>query len=765
MSASIWKSFALADRLGRAAALFGPLLLLALALPVAAVFLQSLLNGRSLPQNTVTIVALAAVIFVAAYLLLLRVLQVSNREKGANDAAFSSVERPIRSKSEDILGRSEFIRRLSNTLIDTSTGRATGVVVGITGRWGSGKSSTLNLLAEEINIARPEAVVVRFDPWLVSGRDDLILEFMRELISTIKAEPEASESLLAFARSLTEYGAYLAPLTNLVKPGAEVFVSGALASLKARIFKDQSLAELRKRLIAQIQKIDVAIVVLIDELDRVEDSEIRTIAQLVRSVVDFPGISYVLAYDSARVMQALGGKKRGRAYLEKIVQHQIPLPVTLDDEIDDLFVAELKLLEKELGLPENFNFIQRFSDLKYIVLSLIKTPRDVKRLVGTFRVLGGMLKGEVDWIDLLAYTTLLLKAPLTTEKMRADPSLFLGDPLTPSAVRHFSNLSKKTPEERAGELVAPTEHSPDVIRLVGFIFPYLAASHDRQPEHAESLAGRRPLLTTLRLGLIPGSFPRSVVEELVRKPRGEVFRTISEAHENNKLPGLIDRLDDLYPNVSDIDHQSLWGGISDFLHKPDCEWMTSYQPMHELARQFAGVLERSVRGNEAMKSIARDIFFKLSKEDESELTPMWLRSHFFIYGLFGAKPRGGDDWFFVAPEIKQIALERCAVWRTDHLQGKLIPCRWDLQPVYSLLDTGIWDGQCRDRLENDLLDDRALDGFTLMLYGGAYTTDSTTVAKMCSYEMFKNRVTERLQQPDLHETVRIAMNKALGRWN
>jgi hypothetical protein len=53
-------------------------------------------------------------------------------------------------------------------------------------------------------------------------------------------------------------------------------------------------------------------------VDRVEDEEIRTVAQLVRSVADFPGISYVLAYDSKRVIQALGNgamdqrEERGR---------------------------------------------------------------------------------------------------------------------------------------------------------------------------------------------------------------------------------------------------------------------------------------------------------------------------------------------------------------------------------------------------------------------------------------------------------------------
>lgn len=146
---------------------------------------------------------------------------------------------------------------------------------------------------------------------------------------------------------------------------------------------------------------------MIDEIDRVEDDEVRAIAQLVRSVADFPNISYVLAYDTARVVQALGTGEtdaalrmdRGRTYLEKIVQLQTPLPLTLEDETARFIKSELAPL-KDLDLPESFYSIDRYTTLIEILTGyLIRTPRDVKRLVGTFHALGGMVRNEVDWIE------------------------------------------------------------------------------------------------------------------------------------------------------------------------------------------------------------------------------------------------------------------------------------------------------------------------------------------------------------------------------
>src|SRR5689334_19065772 len=104
-------------------------------------------------------------------------------------AAFSTApERPIQGKVDDKLERSRFIERLSLAVVNSETQKSTGVVVGITGSWGSGKSSILNLLSEYLAQQYPDSLIVKFDPWLVSGRNDLIAEFLGELIGTINAD-------------------------------------------------------------------------------------------------------------------------------------------------------------------------------------------------------------------------------------------------------------------------------------------------------------------------------------------------------------------------------------------------------------------------------------------------------------------------------------------------------------------------------------------------------------------------------------------------
>lgn len=258
-------------------------------------------------------------------------------------------DRPIDDPADDRLGRDGFVARLARALVreeavdGVTVARASGVVVGLTGPWGSGKSSLLNLLQAEIERQHPAAVVVRFDPWLVSGRDDVITQFFAELLATINAvgttKGRNGDALRDLGAKLAGYAKDLAPAAGLVSlvPGAGMAAAGAVKVAETLLTRDRSLAAQHRELAAMLAGVAVPIVVLIDELDRVEDAEVRAVAQLVRAVADFPGISYLLAYDRDRVVEALGGgnSDRGAAYLENGKDRPVGDPLAHRRELRD----------------------------------------------------------------------------------------------------------------------------------------------------------------------------------------------------------------------------------------------------------------------------------------------------------------------------------------------------------------------------------------------------------------------------------------------
>jgi hypothetical protein len=427
--------------------------------------------------------------------------------------------------------------------------------------------------------------------------------------------------------------------------------------------------------------------------------------------------------------------------------------------------AELSALRAELALPDNFRNIERYQELtKILAVEVVNTPRDIGRLVGTFHALAGMLRNEVDWIDLLAYCSLLTKAPQTIEIMRLRPDEFSDDVFSGAALVRRMTREKQPAKERLDGLIKKSENDEGIRQVIGFLFPALSeGSRQSHADRRDALHHRRPLLTTLRLGLLPGDYSTAAVETLLLEPSDDVERAIRNAYEGDTLAQLIDRLNDVYPKIPKSNHVSFWKGVGQFLKKRDCEWITSYSPMHEVVWSFAEMLEKAVLRDEAMQPIATTIFSNLYHSNEDELTAHWLRSQIFRHGLFGNQRRASEAAILDISQADAIARDLSQRWRTEHLSGKLLPCRWDLMPVYTMINTGVWDDLCRKGLDGALSDDHALDAFTLMLYGAHYSTDRAIVEKMCNYEMYIGYVKERLKSEDIHETVRTALTKAGGR--
>jgi len=684
------------------------------------------------------------------------------------------IERAILKSSDDQLDRSAFVDRLSNALVDPNTRKSSGIVVGITGPWGIGKSSILNLLNERLIVTYPEAIIVKFDPWLVSARDDIIAEFFGEFIATINSKSGASKYAREIAKNLARYGALIAPAGDYLFPGLGAIFKGALNATESALTRHTSLSAQREALVDMLRKLDTPIIILIDEMDRVEDHEIRLIAQLVRSIVDFPNISYVLAYDAKRVAQALGGSsddsvERGRAYIEKIVQMQIPLPIVFSDEVRRIIHTELEKLSTHALLPPNYGDNDRYNDVLDILSNELNfTLRDVKRLISTYKVLRALVPHEVDWVDLLAYAALISKFPATAELLHKYPDDYIGNPVSRRAIERHRTMETRSNQDRLDSLVADVDRASGASHLIRFMFPFSNGQTFVEADYADPLRSRRVLLTTLRLDLLPGAFSRAMIENLLRDTREGVCKSLSSAMDADVIDKLLERLSDIYWRVSNPHPQIFWMGVADFTTKTDLEWMVSYSPMHEIARSFSDILIYSTEKGEFRRESAQSVFMEIytrsaQSECETELLALWLRYHQFHYGLYGLTARERPAWFLdraTTEECTQVLAEK---WIGQHENGRFLSGRWTLQPVYMLLNLGKWDQRCRDLVTSVLNDDKALDGISLMLCGSHYTTEQSTVSAILDSEAYLARVNNRLNSASsIDSTVRTALKKALG---
>ena len=101
---------------------------------------------------------------------------------------------PILSKSDDRLSRAALAERIACDLSTIRSDRS--VVIGLSGPWGSGKTSFLNMIEQYLKYEMSSSCIpfIRFNPWLIENEDALLSELLAEIrrgIEDLGAGPKA----------------------------------------------------------------------------------------------------------------------------------------------------------------------------------------------------------------------------------------------------------------------------------------------------------------------------------------------------------------------------------------------------------------------------------------------------------------------------------------------------------------------------------------------------------------------------------------------
>lgn len=314
-------------------------------------------------------------------------------------------DNPISTASEDLLQRSKFVERIVREIdmIDASQG----YVMAVMGQWGSGKTSVLNLVKERLS--NSGTILVEYNPWLLSGVEELVDGLFREI--NAKLNKKGVKYRAAIDR-IIDYGEMLTPLTSVPVVGA--WANGVLMPFqvmaKHRNLRTTSVVEQKEQVAEALTNIDSSIVVIVDDIDRLDKVEVREIFKLVRLTAKFPNVIYLLSFDRIRVENALTEDGvPGRAYLEKIVQNGFEIPLiprkVLTREVAQALDSALEQVKVRLDREVWDN------TLLNIVVPAIKNMRDVRRLAMAVRSTAAALTDSIEVSDIVALETMRLFLP------------------------------------------------------------------------------------------------------------------------------------------------------------------------------------------------------------------------------------------------------------------------------------------------------------------------------------------------------------------
>lgn len=229
------------------------------------------------------------------------------------------------------------------------------VAIGLSGAWGSGKTSVLELIKSEITERSKDidrkVLVIPTQPWLydpaIGPKESLIAEVLGALGNEFNDEdPVGKAGLDAFKLLVRKVNwskavkmAAKTAITMQLPKIDDVFglVSDEPESLDSQkgmaAFREEFETLLADPALAHLSRV----VVLVDDLDRCLPDTVVESLEAIRLFLSAKGMSFVIAADEDRVAEAIrqklgtaapkdGDEDPAKLYLHKIVQTTIPLP-------------------------------------------------------------------------------------------------------------------------------------------------------------------------------------------------------------------------------------------------------------------------------------------------------------------------------------------------------------------------------------------------------------------------------------------------------
>ncbi|HBO37062.1 MAG TPA: hypothetical protein DD638_00155 [Pasteurellaceae bacterium] len=410
-------------------------------------------------------------------------------------------DKPVSEEKEDKFQRYTFSKRIAQAIINRTNTES--IVVGLYGAWGEGKTSVLNFIKQELKSSEPNVIHFTFNPWPFTDESTLLTSFFNTLASElekkIESNPSSNETPSNEKRSwwrkakkplktntetigemIIKYGK-LASISKMFGVSGANTAEANIAEVIVKSMLTVRIGELKEIIEQRLADSQKRVVIFIDDIDRLEKNEIQAIFRLVKHTGNFAYITYLLSFDENIVSSAIGERfgagdqKAGFHFLEKIIQIPIKLPLASKNALENYCfnLVQQSLNDSQIFLTEH-EFQEFALEFSSGFLIRLTTPHLAIKYGNALSFSLPLLKGEVNYVDLLLIEAVRVFYPELYEFIRAQPDYFIGV--------YFDKYSKKTDAEKIkkfNELFAEktVSYSLDEIAcakyVLGSLFPNL----------------------------------------------------------------------------------------------------------------------------------------------------------------------------------------------------------------------------------------------------------------------------------------------------
>ena len=253
------------------------------------------------------------------------------RRQTASQLQFLADEE-IEREADDLLSNESQAKSFAETVL--ASGAHSGLVFGVDGPWGVGKTSFINLAERYWERAADKVIVCRFEPLRYASEPDLADRLIRDLSAAIQSEVFAPE----FRPAASRY-------SRLIKGKADVSFLGFKLSLEP---SQETVDELLDDIDEVLRRIGRRVIVVIDDLDRLDAKTVNNVLFATRRTFKLSQATYVLCYDTEVLAGGHEEGSRAREFLEKFVTVKLSLFVD-SSSIRNFLQRDWEKSESQLG--------------------------------------------------------------------------------------------------------------------------------------------------------------------------------------------------------------------------------------------------------------------------------------------------------------------------------------------------------------------------------------------------------------------------------
>jgi hypothetical protein len=269
-----------------------------------------------------------------------------DKQQVLSGVILSRTDEPINRDEQDLLGRTKFIEDLSQQIENAKFNNS--FVFGLYGYWGEGKTSIINLLIKRFQ-KNNKFLVINFVPWHFKDSDAILSAFYKQVEAIFSKNyilPNLKVNFMKFHEIISN---------GFVKYGLKFNICGLNLEFSPKESNNiDTFDNINENIQSCISSSNKKVLIIIDDIDRLQTDQILLIFKLVCSNSRFQNTIFLLSMDhnatEKNISSHVGGL--GKEYIAKIVQQPVVLP-----KIESLYLDKFLWLSDH-PIPQN-----RISDL------------------------------------------------------------------------------------------------------------------------------------------------------------------------------------------------------------------------------------------------------------------------------------------------------------------------------------------------------------------------------------------------------------------